>query len=204
MAGDESKGDRGFKVVDRRFWAREGDEEEQRVGEPAPGPERSTAATADRIAELEQQLAEKDSMLREILATHQESLSDLESARHRIRREACKEAEQGRRSLLVEFLDVIDNLDRALEAAETSSDPQVLVSGVSMVRDLFVSKLGALGVTRLEALGTRFDPAVHEAISVVPVEDPEQDGQVVGVIREGYAIGDEVLRPAGVAVARKG
>ena len=139
-----------------------------------------------------------------MLAAHQESLSDIEGARDRIRREVSKEAELSRRSLLVEFLDVIDNLDRALEAAETTPDPEALMRGVAMVRDLFVSKLGAFGVTRLEALGHRFDPAIHEAITVVPVEDTEQDGRVVGVIREGYAIGNEVLRPAGVAVARKG
>lgn len=204
MSKGKKDGDRGFKVVDRRHWVRD-DDDDSRV-EPGPQiiePESAPASADDRVDELTRQLAEKDLMLRELLATHQESLSDLDSARLRIRRDVGKEAEQSRRAFLVEFLDVIDNLDRALDAAENTRDPDALIQGVAMVRDLFVSKLGAFGVTRLEALGRRFDPEIHEAITVVPVDDSAQDGRVVGVIREGYAIGDEVLRPAGVAVARK-
>jgi molecular chaperone GrpE len=78
----------------------------------------------------------------------------------------------------------------------------LLLQGVAMVRDLFVSKLEGLGVARVEALGTRFDPRRHEALTVVPVEDPGSDGEVVSVIREGYRIGDDILRPAAVAVAQ--
>jgi len=206
MSDGGDKDDKGFRVVDRRFWARDDDEGDEAEEEPAAAIAEigSPAASEERIDELARQLADKDRMLRELLATHQESLSDLDSARERIRREAGKEAEQGRRAFLVEFLDVIDNLDRALESAEQTRDPDALIQGVSMVRDLFVSKLGGFGVSRLEALGHRFDPAIHEAITVVPVDDTEQDGRIVGVIREGYVIGDDVLRPAGVAVARKG
>lgn len=204
MSEGKKDGDRSFKVVDRRHWVSDDDDESR--AEPEPRiiePGRAAADVDERIDELTRQLAEKDLMLREILASHQESLSDLDGARMRIRREMGKEAEQSRRAFLVEFLDVIDNLDRALDAAQSARDPDALIQGVAMVRDLFVSKLGAFGVNRLEALGHRFDPEIHEAITVVPVEDSDQDGRVVGVIREGYAIGDEVLRPAGVAVARK-
>jgi molecular chaperone GrpE len=204
MSDVKKDGGRGFKVVDRRHWAREDDQEDEAQGDvPVVEPSAAPEPSDERIGELTRQLAEKERMLREVLATHQESLSDLDSARLRMRKEAGKEAEQSRRAFLVEFLDVIDNLDRALDAAESSRDPDALINGVSMVRDLFVSKLGSFGVTRLEALGRRFDPELHEAITVVPADDSDQDGRVVGVIREGYAIGNEVLRPAGVAVARK-
>jgi len=203
MSDEPKKSDKGFRIIDRRFWAREEDDEEDERDARLAETEPPVPAEDARVEELARELAEKDRTLREILAAHQESLSDLDSARERIRREVGREAELNRRSFLTEFLDVIDNLDRALEAAEAGGDPESLIRGVSMVRDLFVSKLGAFGVTRLEALGRRFDPAIHEAITVVPVDDTEQDGRVVGVIREGYAIGREVLRPAGVAVARK-
>jgi molecular chaperone GrpE len=202
MSQGKNGRDKGFKVVDRRFWAREDDGEVD--DEPSAREiEGAPASFEAQVDDLTRQLADKDLQLREILTAHQESLADLDGARQRIRREVGKEAEHNRRSFLVEFLDVIDNLDRALESAESTRDPDALIQGVSMVRDLFVSKLGTFGVTRLEALGHRFDPARHEAITVVPVDDSNQDGRVVGVIREGYAIGDEVLRPAGVAVARK-
>ena len=71
-----------------------------------------------------------------------------------------------------------------------------------MVRRQFLSKLEGLGVKPIESGRVRFDPALHEAISTVPAASPDQDGMVVGVIRQGYRIGDEVLRPAAVAVAK--
>jgi len=57
-------------------------------------------------------------------------------------------------------------------------------------------------VTRINAAGEAFDPTVHEAIGTVPASSPDEDGRIVGVVREGYRIGDEVLRPAAVAVAK--
>jgi len=71
-----------------------------------------------------------------------------------------------------------------------------------MVRRQFLTKLEGLGVTRIESAGEAFDPAVHEAITTVPAQSDEQDGRVVGVVRHGYRIGEEVLRPASVAVAK--
>jgi molecular chaperone GrpE len=71
-----------------------------------------------------------------------------------------------------------------------------------MVRDQFLTKLGNCGVKRVETLGVPFNPNQHEAISMVPVADPEQDGTVVAVITEGYTINGEVLRAAVVAVGQ--
>lgn len=71
-----------------------------------------------------------------------------------------------------------------------------------MVRRQFLSKLEGFGVTRIVAEGQPFDPQLHEAISTVPASSPEQDGLVVGTVRSGYRIGDDVLRPAAVAVAK--
>jgi molecular chaperone GrpE len=70
------------------------------------------------------------------------------------------------------------------------------------VKRQFLAKLEGFGVTRIESAGQPFDPALHEAISAVPAASPDQDGLVVGVVRHGYRIGDEVLRPASVAVAK--
>jgi molecular chaperone GrpE len=71
-----------------------------------------------------------------------------------------------------------------------------------MVQRQFVAKLEGLGVKRIDVAGASFDPAVHEAVSTVPAQSSDQDGRVVGVIRHGYTIGDDVLRPASVAVAK--
>jgi molecular chaperone GrpE len=71
-----------------------------------------------------------------------------------------------------------------------------------MVRRQFLAKLEGFGVKRIEANQQPFDPLLHEAISSVPASSPDQDGIVVGTVRSGYRIGDEVLRPAAVAVAK--
>ena len=70
------------------------------------------------------------------------------------------------------------------------------------MRRQFLSKLEGLGVKRIETTDAAFDPLVHEAISTVPAASPDQDGRVVGVVRHGYTIGEDVLRPASVAVAK--
>ncbi|MEO7273706.1 MAG: nucleotide exchange factor GrpE, partial [Vicinamibacterales bacterium] len=76
------------------------------------------------------------------------------------------------------------------------------VQGIEMVRRQFIAKLEGLGVSRVDAIGQPFDPQVHEAVTMVPAVSPDQDGVVMGVIRHGYRIGDDVLRPASVAVGK--
>lgn len=71
----------------------------------------------------------------------------------------------------------------------------------SLIRRIFfLSKLKGFGVTRIDALGQRFDPALHEAVTMVPTNDPAQEGVVCGVLTPGYLINEGVLRPAMVAV----
>ncbi len=118
-----------------------------------------------------------------------------------MRRDVARETERGKRAVLAELLDVLDNLDRALAAAaEAPASNQALVRGVELVRDQFVAKLAAFGVTKLPALGQPFDATRHEAVATAPVSDPAEHGAVVKVIKDGYAIGDELLRPASVVV----
>jgi len=186
------------KVVDRRWWAREG-------GDGAAG---GTAERSSRkptyVEELEAKLAEKDKLVQEYLGKYRQAAQEFEDARARMRKELAKDAERNRREVLVSLLDVVDNLDRALDAAErtgTSSD-DALRQGVELVRRQFLSKLEGFGIRRIDALGLPFDPVQHEAVSAVPASSAAQDGHVAGVVRAGYKIGDEVLRPALVAVAK--
>jgi molecular chaperone GrpE len=71
-----------------------------------------------------------------------------------------------------------------------------------MVRQLLLARLASYGVRPIAVEGSRFDPHVHEAVSLMPVTEPERDEQVMGVVRAGYSIGEDVLRPAGVVVGR--
>jgi len=186
------------KVVDRRWW----------VNQEQANASTATATPSLKptyVEELEQKLAEKDTQLQDAIARYRGASTEFEESRLRLRREIGKDIERARREVLAELLDVVDNLDRAIEAAKSSSAPDridTLLQGVEMVRQQFLAKLEGFGVKRIESEGQPFDPSLHEAISAVPASTPAQDGTIVGVIRHGYRIGDDVLRPASVAVAK--
>jgi molecular chaperone GrpE len=187
------------KVVDRRWWAQQGQTPDTAgtAAEEGWQPEKPTY-----VQELEQRLAEQERLAQEYLAKYRGAAREFEEARARLRKELAREVERARRSFLADLLEVVDNLDRAIDAARASASAEAVLAGVEMVRRQFLGKLEGIGVRRLDAEGARFDPAQHEAVTAVPTTDPAQDGVVVGTIAPGYAIGDEVLRPARVAVAR--
>ena len=191
LMADEKQPD--IHVVDRRWWAR-GD---AAAGDAAGG----TSEKPTYVQELEARLAAKDEELRATLARYRAANSEFEHARARMRRDVAKDVERGTKAVLADLLDVVDNLDRAVEAAQAAGSDPALRQGVELVRAQFLAKLDGHGVRPLDAAGRRFDPSCHEAATTVPVKDPAQDGVVVGVIRQGYTIRDEVLRPAVVAVA---
>jgi molecular chaperone GrpE len=187
------------RVVDRRWWARA----DKPAGE---GPAPSTKPTY--VEELERRVTDAQNQLQSYINEHRRSLEEFEQIKIRIRRDVAREVERGRRTMLVELLDVVDNLDRAISAAREagpslgSEAADKLARGVELVRDQFLTKLGGFGVGRVPALGQPFDATRHEAVTTVPVSDPAEDGMVTAVLKEGYAVGDEVLRPAAVVVGR--
>jgi molecular chaperone GrpE len=180
------------KVVDRRWWAR---------SEETPVEDKPASSKPTYVEELERQIAEKDRQIQEYLTKYRQASQEFDDARARMRKEIARDAERSRREIIVGFLDVIDNLDRAIDAAKSAATADVLLEGVVMVRRQFLAKLESLDVFPIDAAGA-FDPQRHEAVSVVPVADPGQDGQIVGVVRQGYRIGEDVLRPALVAVTK--
>ena len=183
-----------IRIVDRRWWAKDA----------AADPDASAGERSDKpayVQELEQRLAAADEELRATIARYREANAEFELARVRLRRDVAKEVERGKRAILADLLEVVDNLDRALAAARGMAAAGPLLQGVELVRAQFLGKLEAFGVRPIEAMDGVFDPTRHEAATTVPVTDPAQDGKVVGVIRQGYAIDDDVLRPAVVAVA---
>ena len=184
------------KVVDRRWWA----------NSDAAGDREAAGGASLKptyVEELERQVADKDRLIQEYIGKYRQATSEFEEARLRLRREIAKDVERARRDVLAELLEVVDNLDRAVDAAGPTASLESVVQGIEMVRRQFIAKLEGLGVSRVDATGQPFDPQVHEAVTTVPTASPEEDGIVMGVIRHGYRIGDDVLRPASVAVGRR-
>ena len=162
----------------------------------------SIVAKPTYVEELERQLAEKDKLAQEYVAKYRQAASEFEESRLRLRREISKDIERARREVLADMLEVVDNLDRAIEARGEGS---VRRSGTPGRRD----GPAAVPVEARRAWrqpdrgrGSVVRSCMHEAISAVPAANPEDDGRVVGVVRHGYTIGDDVLRPAAVAVAK--
>lgn len=182
------------KVVDRRWWARGDDAADAPRGSSKPS----------FVEELERKLADAEKQAQEYLGKYRQAAQEFEDARARMRKELAKDAERSRREVLISLLEVVDNLDRAIDAArvsgKNSADP--LLQGVEMVRQQFLTKLDGFGVKRIDAQGAVFDPTLHEAVTTVEASSPDADGRIVGVIAHGYRIGDDVLRPALVAVGQ--
>src|SRR5262249_33514277 len=104
------------------------------------------------------------------------------------------------RPLAADLLPALDNLDRALSAAEQAEDKSPLAQGVSMVQAQLLDALRRHGVTRIDAQGQPFDPNRHEAVVQQATADTPP-GTVVQVFEQGYMIHERVLRPARVAVS---
>ncbi|MCG8422907.1 MAG: nucleotide exchange factor GrpE [Proteobacteria bacterium] len=203
----QASGDAGFHVPDRRPWTASSAAEdpagaERQSREPAQTRDHAAAKMAGEIARLTQLVDEKDRQARESAVMARRAEEELERAKSRIRKDAAKELEQKNRAVLFSFLEVLDDLERALDAARDGDGSSAVLQGIELVRKGFLAKLDQFGVTHLPALGSEFDPNRHEAVSMVPVSDAGDDRAVIGVVREGYLIGDETLRPAAVAVGK--
>lgn len=155
------------------------------------------------IEELKAQVAKKDAELARATQRANQAHAEIEAASQRLASASAKELEQRTRKLVESFLPVVDDIDRAIAAAKNHAEHADVVTGMELVRRSLFAQLAKHGVTHAPALGEMFDPRRHDAIALVPVSDPAQDGRVIDVMREGYLIGDDTLRPAGVAVGKR-
>ena len=126
------------------------------------------------------------------------ALADFENYRKRVDRDRAGVARSGKRDIILPLLSLLDDFDRALE--HVSDAPPSLAEGLLAVQRKFLRLLEAQGITPLESVGARFDPALHDAIGTVESDEVES-GAVAEELQRGYRWGDDVLRPARVRVA---
>ncbi|MBB4664984.1 nucleotide exchange factor GrpE [Conexibacter arvalis] len=153
------------------------------------------------------ELVAKAAKADEYLALAQRTQADFENFRKRMSRDVVVAQERGVAKLAKELLPALDNLERALAAAEApaaeaGSEPseQPLAAGVRLVQDELIAALGRVGIERYSPRGEPFDPNEHEAMVQQPVEGAES-GTVVEVYQQGYRLDGVILRPARVVVA---
>jgi molecular chaperone GrpE len=149
-----------------------------------------TEPRADAMGELE---AERDELLNDLKRV----AADFENYRKRVARDQESLVARAHERLVKELLPVLDDLERALAAAEEHEEGK-LEEGVRLVHRELKSALDREGLAEIETNG-RFDPHVHEALLSQPSE--AEEGSVLEVVQKGYRLGDRVLRPARVVVA---
>jgi molecular chaperone GrpE len=126
--------------------------------------------------------------------------AEFDNYRRRLERERREQADQAVVRLLQELLLVVDDFDRAA-SVEPGADADAYRKGVGLIHAKLHDLLKKYGVKPIEALGAQFDPNLHQA--VVHEESPDhQDGEVIAELQRGYMIGDRLLRPAMVKVAK--
>jgi molecular chaperone GrpE len=165
---------------------------------PAPPEAGAAAATAERLAQLEAELAEtKDRLLR--------ALAETENVRRRTERERADASKYGAGTLAKDLLNVADNLRRALDSAppEQVADERMrkLIEGVGATERELLAAFERGGIRRIDPLGERFDHNLHQAMFEVE-STGQPPGTIVQVLQPGYVMHDRLLRPALVGVAK--
>ena len=185
------------RVTDRRFWVQP---------EAGVDTEQQYSFKPSYVEQLETQVKESQKKLEETLNRYREFQADsgaeLQRSKDRIQKEYNRRLSQARADVAGKFIDVLENFDRALAAAESAPSLEKLLQGVQLIHSQFTSTLAELGVHEIQLAGNEFNPEVAEAIGVVAVDEEDQDQKVLEVVSKGYRIEDILLRPARVKIGR--
>ena len=184
-----------FTVVDKRSWVTR----KQGGNGEGTGTDAPPLRLPTYLEQLQAQLQEKDRLLNTHLA---ELRIEQEEFRRRLTRDLDQRVEHATGMLVTDFLPVLDNLERALEAAEQQPNLVALLEGVRLVRTQFLNVLGRQGLTPLNRQGQPFDPSLDEATAMLEVTEASQDNLVLQEWEKGYTLHAKVLRPAKVAVGK--
>jgi molecular chaperone GrpE len=154
----------------------------------------------DDLEALRAKLQSAEQKRDEYLELAQRTRADFENYQKRMQRDLVQERRYAQAPLASDLLSALDNLERAIAAAEKAGEEGPLVQGVSMVHTQLLDILRRHGVTRIEAQGQPFDPNLHQAVMQQPSKD-HPPMTVVQVLEQGYLIHERVLRPARVIVS---
>lgn len=175
----------------------------------APEPESSSegvqpmmvALTVDEYDALQKQLEQSAKQSREFQEGWARERADLQNYRRRVERDQEQLGLSITGSVVKKYLPILDDIERAVKACPPEGQGAAWGEGVALIARKLCNILEAEGVRPIQAEGQMFDPTLHEAIT--HEDHPDfQSGQIIAVVQQGYTIGDRVLRPALVRVAR--
>lgn len=154
----------------------------------------------EMIEELQAALVEVSGKAEEYLDGWQRARAEFANYKKRILKENAEIRQVARGEVIKIYLDVVDDLKRALEDKPNQEESNSWAAGIELIYQKLLTRLETEGVTPMNALGEEFDPTIHEAL-MTEESDEHESGQIIEVMQEGYWIGDKVLRPALVRVA---
>ncbi|HEY2664023.1 MAG TPA: nucleotide exchange factor GrpE [Candidatus Binataceae bacterium] len=174
--------------------------EEPETGENGPESDIQSESRAEYEA-LKAKADETAAELADFKDKYLRALADGENARKRIRQQCDESIKIQREDLLRDLLTIIDNLERAVDAARGGGNGKSIVEGVEMVLNSMKDFLRSHGVSEVSTVGRPFDPLLHEAVDHVASAEHEPN-TVINEFNRGYKVGDRLLRPARVSVAK--
>lgn len=164
--------------------------------QPIDPQEDGASVPAESPAEQDALQKERDDLYDRLLR----KTAEFDNFRKRVERDRSEMIEWAAADVLRDLLSIVDDFDRAL-AADAPPEAQAYKSGLELIQRQLAELLKKRGVTTVEALGADFDPHLHQAVAYEEVAGA-REGEVVGVMAKGYKLGDRLLRPALVKVAK--
>jgi molecular chaperone GrpE len=180
----------GFQVIDKRQFADLDKIDMSAIPEEKPRYPSYVEELMARMAETERKFQEKKKQIDE----------EISRTKARLESDFDRKLELEKKKIVLPFLEVLDNLQRAIDAASQTGTVEHLLEGVQMTANLFRSKLQSIGVEAIDALHKPFDPNWEQAVGAVDVADGDLDGVVVEEVQPGYCMNGQLLRPAIVRV----
>ena len=154
----------------------------------------------EQVASLKTALEELDNKAEEYLDGWQRARAEFANYKKRVLRENMDIRQVARGEVIKLYLDIADDLERALQEKPETRDSEIWVEGIEIIFQKLRARLESEGIKPMNAMGEEFDPNIHEALMKEESEEFES-GLIIEVMQEGYWIGDKVLRPAIVRIA---
>lgn len=154
----------------------------------------------EQVTALQTALEEMDNKAEEYLDGWQRARAEFANYKKRVLRENMDIRQVARGEVIKLYLDIADDLERALQEKPETGDSETWAEGIEIIFQKLRARLESEGIKPMKAMGEDFDPNIHEALMKEESEEFES-GKIIEVMQEGYWIGDKVLRPALVRVA---
>ena len=176
---------------------------EQNTGKHAPEKDRKKrkiAEQAEEIKKLTDELEKAREEAADMKDQHLRLQAEWDNFRRRTARERLELIDSAGKDILLGFLPVVDDCQRALQVLRESGADQAAIEGTELIYNKLMNYLKQRGVEPIPARGAAFDTDFHEAVAQFPVEDPEKKNTVIDVTQEGYTLNGNVIRYAKVVV----